>query len=111
MNYYKPNITKEWLENNKFKRYYKDNGDICFMRRFPVYTSGSIVSLECKLSAWFPSGRVAYSIEDSSSKGLYAVYYNREYGDHEDIVKKVDKAVMREFDRLGIKEVNNNEQM
>lgn len=111
MNYFKPNITKEWLENNRFRQYYKDNEDTCFVKRFPVYTSGTFISLECKLSIWFPSGRVAYSIEDSNSKGVYAGYYDREYGNHEDIINKVDKAVIREFNRLGIKGGETHEQM
>lgn len=107
--YTKPNITFEWIKNNGFRRYYKDGEDTCYCKVFPVYKdSGGFVSLVCRLSVWFPSGKVAYSVEDAASKGIYATYYDREYGNAEPLISKIDKAIQREFQNIGIKEVEDD---
>lgn len=111
MTYIKPNLTFEWIKNNGFRRYYKDGEDTCYSKIFPVYKdSGGFVSLVCKLSLWFPSGKVTCSVEDATSKGIYASYYNREYGNAEPIINRIDKAIQREFKNLGIVEVKNDQQ-
>ena len=79
-----------------------------YIYKFPVYKSKKHEPLVfCKLGVDEEIKRVFYNVCNSDGT-LYTPFYDRYYG-KSDVVKVIDKNILKEFRKLGIKEVASNE--
>lgn len=101
-NQYKLDISKAQMKKIGF-RYDHSIDDYTYS--FPVYKYKGIVPMVyCKLGIDEETKRVWFKICDDSDR-LYAPYYNNEYG-RNIIVKDIEKVILKEFNKLGIKKVS-----
>lgn len=103
-NYYKPNITKEWVHNNPFLRYsglYSTNEENAYTYKFPVYKSKGSTLLECELILFEKSGNATVNVYDYNTKIKYPTFYNNTYGKNI-VVNTINKNISSEFKKFGI---------
>lgn len=107
----------EQLINKKFKMIYPSESkllklgfrkirnidDDIWEHRFPVYKyNNKIPTIEGVITVILSTGKVAI---DVCSNGIsYPPFYNHEFGNYEPIMNIINENILKEFDRLGIKE-------
>lgn len=103
--YKKKDVTKEWLQSNKFRynRIFSDNGTDIYTYRFPVYRYGSACILECEISIILQNGKVNVNVYDYNTRNKYAPFYCVRYGEYSNILNIIDYNIQKEFDTLGIR--------
>lgn len=106
--YIKPKITKEWLDRNNFKHnkilsYIEE--EPVYTYRFPVHKSGYFTILECELSCVESTGVIKADVYDFGTRVKYAAFYQVEYGDYNCMLKNINKKIIEELKKLGIKKV------
>ncbi len=101
-NRYKLDITK--VQKKKFGfRYDHSVDDYTYI--FPVYKyKGIVPTIYCKLGVDEETKIVWFNVCDDNDR-LYAPYYNDEYGKNL-IVQDIEKIIIKEFKKLGVKKVN-----
>lgn len=46
------------------------------------------------------SGKISVNVYNNSTGELYSPYYYHEYGNYKPIISKIDKAIVKEFERI-----------
>ena len=107
----------EQLINKKFKMLSPSDGkltklgfrkvrniaDDIWEYRFPVYKYNSkIITIEGVITVSLSTEKVL--IDVYSNGYAYVPFYNNEYGNYEPIMDIINKNILREFNKLGIKE-------
>lgn len=103
-NYYKPNITKEWVRSNPFLRYsglYSTVEENAYSYRFPVYKNKGNTLLECELVLFETSGNATANVYKNGTRDKYSAFYNNEFGQNE-VLNIIEKNIYKELKRLGI---------
>lgn len=103
-NYYKPNITKEWVATNPLLRYsglYSTVEENAYSYRFPVYKTKGNTLLECELVIFETSGNVTTNVYKNGTRDKYSGFYNDEFGQNE-VLNIIEKNIHKEFTKLGI---------
>lgn len=102
-NYYKPNISKEWIHKSPF-RYsnlfstYEENA---YSYRFPVHRSGGFTTLECEVIIFEQSGNVTLNVFDYGTRDKYAAFYCNTYGKNT-VLDSIHEKIKSELAKLGI---------
>lgn len=70
---------------------------------FPVYKyKHRIPTIGCIITVLLPSGEIKLDVLSNGS--LYGPFYNKEYGNHEKIMKIINSNILHELSKLGAKE-------
>ena len=106
--YFKDTITKEWLLSNKFYRWkvYEDETCNPYIYKFPVCVDGNIQTLECifKIFVDFDHyGEITINVIDSNTGENYFPFYHVEYGNYDILINSINKKIVKELDKLGIR--------
>ena len=102
-------VLKNILTNNLYslgfrKVSFYDDECKYFKYKFPVYKYKGRMVLECEIVVNGKTGEVVTNIYDDNHS-VYTPYYDREFGNHEEMIDKINKEILAEFKRLGIEEV------
>ena len=76
-----------------------------YIYSFPILKYGKRPMVLCKLYLDIPSGKVEYNIVRPSGE-LVGYYYDREYGNAKDLIKKINDKISRKLKLMGI--INKN---
>lgn len=97
------NYSKKFLQDNgfRFNRNISDATEEIYTYRLPLISYNKVTTIECEIHVSATSGMVNINVINSSTRELYASYYNREYGDYE-IMKFIDNKINRKIEELGI---------
>lgn len=100
------NHSKKFLQDSgfRFNRNLSDSIEEIYTYRFPLISYNKVATIECEISVSTTTGMVNVNVINSSTKELYASYYNREYGNCE-IVKLMDIKINRKLKELGIEKI------
>ena len=95
--------SKQYLQSKGFRynRTLSDSSEEIYTYRFPLISYNKITTIECEISVSITTGMVNINVINSSTRELYASYYNREYGNFE-IVKLIDTKISKKIKELGI---------
>ena len=104
LTYIMSNYSKKFLLDNgfRFNRNLSDSTEEIYTYRFPLISYNKIATIECEISVSATTGMVNINVINSSTRELYASYYNREYGNCE-IIKLMDIKINKKLKGLGIK--------
>ena len=75
----------------------------CYIYRFPAYKHNGVPLVFCRLLVDRGTQTVRFGVYESNGM-LYYPYYEREYGRNE-IVSRIEEAILSELHRLGAVEV------
>jgi len=100
------NNDQKFLINQGFYLHKKDGHDGFYTYRFPVHKYKKYTTLECKLILIEGETSIKIDVYDESG-AFYNPFYFVEYGDYGDIVYSINKKILAEFRKLGIKEDKN----
>lgn len=105
--YLKPEITKEWLNENGFKynRMLSDSKDNVYTYRFPLCKNGYFITLECELSCIESNGWIRADVYEYGSRNKYMAFYGAEYGDYSTMLNRINKKISSELKKLGVKKI------
>ena len=99
--YYRPNITKEWIRKSPFRYSFNDFEEVAYTYRFPVYKSGSFVTLECEITIFDKTGDTKLNVYEYGTRNKYAAFYCDIYGKNS-VLNSVHKKIENELRKLGI---------
>lgn len=104
--YIKENVTKSWLAKKHFKynRIFSDSCCEAYSYRFPVYQYGDSCRLECELTIFLDSGKVAINVYDYNTRNKYAPFYYEDNCCFHEFVSSMNEKIEHEIEKLGIKE-------
>ena len=97
--YYFPNPTPYHLRQLGF-HYSIDSEN--YILTFPILRYKGRPTLLCKLVYNIPDNELHYDIINSNNE-LLALYYDREFGNARDYIKKIDSIVDRKMKAMGFK--------
>lgn len=81
----------------------KNTDDDLWEHRFPVYKHNhKITTIEGVITVTLSTGKVL--IDVYSNDNAYSPFYNNEFGNYEPILEIINKNILREFNKFGIKE-------
>ena len=81
----------------------KNIDDDIWKYSFPVYKyNHKITTIEGVITVILPSGRVVIDVYSNGS--LYTPFYNNEFGNYEPIMNIINSNILRELNKLNIKE-------
>ncbi len=102
--YIKKNITKEWLIFNKFRhnRLLSDGTVDVYTYRFPVLKHDKFIVLECELRVTLGDEKIDVNVFDYNTNNKYAPFYCCEYGNYDNILRKINNRIDKEIDELQI---------
>lgn len=86
----------------RYKRSMSDAEDDVYEYSFPVYRYHMSISLECRFLLWQKSNRLKVDVFDYTTHGIYGPWYNDNSGVHEEIIKIINKNILKEMKRLNI---------
>ena len=107
----------EQLINKKYKMLYpseqklikfgfrkvKHTDDEVWRYTFPAYKyNHKITTIEGVITVIMPSGKVAIDVYSNGS--IYVPFYNNEFGNYEPIMNIINSNILRELNKLNIKE-------
>lgn len=97
------NHSKKFLLDKGFRynRILSDSSEDIYTYRFPLVLYNKTSTIECEISVSIITGIVNINVINSSTKELYASYYNREYGNFE-IIRLIDTKISKKIKELGI---------
>ena len=97
------NYSKKFLQDNgfRFNRNISDATEEIYTYRLPLISYNKVTTIECEIHVSATSGMVNINVINSSTRELYASYYNREYGNYE-IVRLMDIKINKKIKELGI---------
>lgn len=104
--YIKEDITKEWLDANRF-RYSKMHSDTysdAYTYRFPVYKYGIFTILECEIVIYLDNGEVRINVYDNNSSNKYAPFYYEEYGNYDKLLVIIHEKIEKMLNKFEIEE-------
>lgn len=85
-----------------FREIKNTDGDL-WEHRFPVYKyNNKTVTLEGIITVILSTGKIMIDVYSNGS--AYVPFYNNEYGNFEPLMEIVNANILREFNRVGIKE-------
>lgn len=95
--------SKQHLQSKGFRynRTLSDSSEEIYTYRFSLISYNKTTTIECEISVSITTGMVNINVINSSTRELYASYYNREYGNFE-IVKLMDTKISKKIKELGI---------
>ena len=95
--------SKQYLQSKGFRynRILSDSSEDIYTYRFPLVLYNKTSTIECEISVSIITGIVNINVINSSTKELYASYYNREYGNFE-IIRLIDTKISKKMKELGI---------
>lgn len=99
----KHKINKQWLVKNRFQQNRicsVENNNIYFLR-FPVYKYKKRTLIEGEINVEINTGDVIINVFDCNTKGLYAPFYNNDYGNNE-IIPHINRCIDKKMNELGI---------
>lgn len=107
--WYKKQPTQKWLVANGFKysKDYSNKESDSYIYIFPVHKYKLMSLLECALVVYTDNGDVIVKVQDAKTKEPYSQFYYDSQGNHKNFIEKIEKIILEEFTKLGIKEVNN----
>jgi hypothetical protein len=110
----KNDLTEQWLIENNFKYFsdISDEDEIYYTYRFPVHKNGGFIVLEGEIIVNLVKKDIEVNVFDYKTRDKYAPFYYIGYGDYTPIMESINKKILDEFKRLGIKkgkQVRNNE--
>lgn len=106
--WHKKQPTQKWLNANGFKysKDYSDKESDAYIYIFPVHKYKLMSLLECVIVVYLDNGDVIVKVQDSKTKESYPQFSYDSQGNHKNFIEKIEKIILEEFSRLGIKEVN-----
>ena len=78
-----------------------------YVYNFPVLKYKKITTLRGKITVYTDSKEVKIDVFDINNHSIYAPFYNSEYKNREVIMEKINKNILSEFTKLGIKKKTN----
>lgn len=105
----KKKLNSKWLENNNFRwsKIHSDSESDVYIYRFIAWRYGTAGVLEGEIMVDCKDGSIRLGCYDYGTRYCYASWYCREYGTST-VVEEIDKKMLKELERLGIKEKNND---
>ena len=96
LTYKMKDYSKQYLQSKGFRynRTLSDSSEEIYTYRFPLISYNKTTTIECEISVSITTGMVNINVINSSTRELYASYYNREYGNFE-IVKLMDTKLVK----------------
>lgn len=94
------------LENMGFylNKEASDNERKCYSIRFPVVKYNTHISIEGEITVDSTNGNIVINVYDLKGN-YYAPFYNREYGNFDDILKIINKNIKKQMIKCKIKKV------
>ena len=80
-----------------------------YVYNFPVLKYKKITTLRGKITVYTDSKEIKIDVFDISNHSIYAPFYNSEYKNREVIMEKINKNILSEFKKLGIKKKTKGE--
>ena len=77
-----------------------------YVYNFPVLKYKKMTTLRGKITVYTDSKEVKIDVFDINNHSIYAPFYNSEYRNREVIMEKINKNILSEFTKLGIKKKN-----
>ena len=74
-----------------------------YVYNFPVLKYKKITTLRGKITVYTDSKEIKIDVFDISNHSIYAPFYNSEYKNREVIMENINKNILSEFKKLGIK--------
>ena len=78
-----------------------------YVYNFPVLKYKKITTLSGKITVYTDSKEIKIDVFDINNHSIYAPFYNSEYRNREVIMEKINKNILLEFTKLGIKKKTN----
>lgn len=102
--YIVPSVSEEWFKTHRFAYIESYHCDIenYYVLRFPVYKYKSTTMLCCELTVVEGNKDVEINVYLNNTCNTYHPFYHIEYGDYNDLLKKIDNNIAKEFKKLGI---------
>ncbi len=100
--YYKPNITKEWIRKSPFRYSFPDGDEEAYTYKFPVYKKDNKTLLESEIILFNKSEDVFVNVFRYGTNEKYCPYYSIFSNKNSEIIKKINRNILKEFHKLGI---------
>lgn len=102
-NYYKPNITKEWIHKSPFRysNLFSDYEENAYSYRFPVHKNEGFTTLECEIIIFEKSGNVTLNVFEYGTRNKYASFYCNNYG-RNSVLDSIHERIQTELNKLGV---------
>lgn len=101
--YYKPNITKEWIRKSPFRYSFLDVDEDIYKYKFPVYKKDNKILLESEIILFNKTGNISVNVFRYRTNEKYHPYYCIFSNNNNEVTKEIDKNIFKEFKKLGIK--------
>ena len=97
----KPNINKLSELGFRYDRKLSTSEQAVYYYKFPVLKYKEYTTLECEISINTSNEYVDINVYDENGN-MYFPFYHNEYGNHEPLIKKINKKINSELKRIGI---------
>lgn len=98
--------SKEFLQKHKFRysSYLSECGDEVYTYKLPLAEYNKATTIECEIDVSAVTGIVNVNVYNAITRGLYAFYYDRDFGNCE-LLNSIDKKIDNKLKELGIEKV------
>ena len=107
--YFRPNMTKDWLISNGFRynRLFSGEDADVYTYRFSVFKYDCFTVLDFK--AILGESTITIDVYDTNTINRYAPFYYQEYGNYDKMLKEIREKINHTITKLGIEKRINNE--